>query len=428
MKKLVFGMGVTGQEVARYLRRKGIAFDCYDDKKRTADLVEALGFDGFQCFDTAEAPNLSEYDELISSPGPRQDHPLLLRAHAAGVAVVAEVEFAFRQQCGTIVGITGSNGKSTTTSLIHHLLAQAGRRASLCGNIGVPLIARVDDDPTHIYVVELSSFQLENTVDFRAQVALLLNISPDHLDWHGGFAGYERAKLKIFQNQSAADLAVVPPEYAGRVPGQGQQRIVPSAQCREEEGVLRVGANFALPSACIPLLGRHNHANVLFACAAVAFLGMSADEVAAVLPSFKGLEHRMEPVGTYQGRLWINDSKATNGHACQAAVDALDQPYVLVMGGSDKGERFGALDLTRNPPRAIVAYGQTAPMILEDLASYGPEHVHLFREAVLRAHQLAEPGWAVLLSPACASFDQFDNYGHRGRVFRALFKECSELP
>lgn len=428
MKKLVFGMGVTGQELARYLRRKQIPFDCYDDKKTHAQLVEALGFDEFQCFTDSGAPVMAEYDALISSPGPRQDHPLLVRARAANLPILAEVEFAYTQQCGKIVGITGSNGKSTTTSLIHHLLEQSGRRASLCGNIGVPLIAKVDDDPQHIYVIELSSFQLENVVNFRANVALLLNVSPDHIDWHGGFEGYERAKLNIFKNQHADDLAIVPPEYAGRVPGQAQQRVVPSETCYERDGHLCIGAEFSLPSSTIPLLGRHNHANVLFSCAAVSFLGMSDAEVAQVLPSFKGLEHRMQPVGTHEGRLWINDSKATNGHACQAAVDALDQPYVLIMGGSDKGERFRDLRLDKNPPKAIVAYGQTAPMIVEDLASYAPERVHLFRDAVLRAHQLAQPGWAVLLSPACASFDQFDNYGHRGRVFRDLFKECSGQP
>ena len=423
MKKLVIGMGVTGTEVARYLLAKGIPFDSYDDKKTSFTLPGQT--DASRHFHDPQAPTMADYDELIVSPGLRQDHPVYLRAREAGLPLVAEVEYAFRFAKGPIVAITGSNGKSTTTSLIHHLIAGTGRKASLCGNIGQPMIACVDDDPSHIYVLELSSFQLQNTHHFRPNVALLLNVSADHLDWHGGFEGYEAAKLRIFANQTAEDLAVVCPEYLDRVPGSARKRAVPGPGVADTAEALVVEPSFRLSSDRIPLLGRHNRSNVLFACVAVQDLGIGDSEVAAVLPSFKALEHRMEPVGTFQGRLWINDSKATNGHACQAAIDALAQPFVLVMGGCDKGERFTSLDFSKNPPKAIVAYGETAPILMEDLKDQPIRQVHLFKDAVLEAHALAGEGAAVLMAPACASFDQFDNYMHRGKVFREIFKTFS---
>lgn len=425
MKKLILGMGITGTALGRYMHQHGIPFDCFDDGKDHDGISQALGTSEYDLFNDAEQVDVGRYDTLVVSPGPRPDHPMVVKAREAGLPIEAEVEFAFARQRGRVIGITGSNGKSTTTSLIHHILAGAGKKVSLCGNIGVPLIARVDDDEDHIYVLELSSFQLENVSNFRPDIGLLLNISPDHLDWHGGFEGYEAAKLRLFAQQQTEDLAVIPPEYADKIPGKGKRLCVPSEAIRDTSAELCVADDFRLPISSIPILGKHNRANTLFACAVAHHLGVPAATVSKVLPDFNGLEHRMEVVGTWQGRLWINDTKATNVHAAQAAVDALDQPYVLILGGCDKGERFKHLSLTDNPPLAIVAYGETAPKIIEDLQPRPIEHVHLFKDAVLRGHELAGEGAALLLAPACASFDQFENFAMRGKVFKQIFKECA---
>lgn len=423
MRKLLVGMGITGLETARFLLREGEPFDCYDDQKSAAELQQELGTHQITLYDKAEQLDLADYELLIVSPGLRQDHPLLQGARTEGLEILAGVEYAYRQQNGIIVAITGSNGKSTTASLIHHLLEEAGRRTSLCGNIGVPLIACVDREPEHIYVLELSSFQLENVKRFRPQVGLLLNLTPDHLDWHGSLEAYQSAKLRLFAQQQPDDLALVPPAYLGKVPGQGRQRAVPSARIREEDGNLQVGATYQVASCQLGLLGKHNRENALYACAVAEHLGLSAQQVAASLATFRGLEHRMERVGSYQGRLWINDSKATNLHAAQAAVDAIEQPFVLIMGGNDKGERFSTLRLDRNKLKALVVYGETAPIIMKDLSHYQPVHEHDFKDATHRAHQLAGEGDAVLLAPACASFDQFKNFTKRGTVFKELFSE-----
>jgi len=412
MKSLIAGMGITGRAVGRFLSGRGERFDTFDDTKSSTEFIVGTHF-----LEVADL-SLSDYDRVLVSPGLPPHHPLLMEARHAGVPIVTEIELAWRLARGPVIAVTGSNGKSTTASLIHYLLSAHGWRASLCGNIGTPFIDCVDDDPKHYYVLEVSSFQLTYVDAFNPNVGVLLNISPDHLDWHGGFENYRDAKLRLFARQGPDRLAIVDRELAAQLPPGPRVIAVPGPEATLDGQTLIVGKGFSVPLEKIPLLGRHNQENVLFACVAVASLGVPDTSVAASLPGFKGLEHRMERVGTVAGRLWINDSKATNVHACQAAVRSMDMPYVLIMGGCDKGERFDSLGFGDRPPRAIVAYGATAPAIVEDLARFKPEQVHLFRDACLRAQALAAPGEAVLLSPACASLDQFDNFGQRCKGFR----------
>ncbi len=424
MKFLIAGMGITGRETARFLQKHGIAFDTYDDRKDKVELVRELGHDRFAHH---SAPGeLQAYDEIIVSPGLAWDHPLLRIARSRGLRLSAEVELAFRHARGKIIAVTGSNGKSTTVSLIHHLLHENGFNTSLCGNIGVPFIARVSPDPAAVYVLEISSFQMEHVHEFRPHIGVLLNISPDHLDRHGNFETYAEAKRRLFANQKQEHLAIATPKEINHLPGKAARLAVPSEAARIEDGRLQVGSDFALDAALIPLLGKHNLVNALFACVVVRELGLSDRRAARAIPSYKGLEHRMELVGKLEQRLWINDTKATNVHATQAAVDSLTQPYVLILGGCDKGERFSKLGFTNIRPKAVVAYGETAPLICKDLAALHPIHIHRFEDACLKAHALASPGEAVLLAPACASFDQFDNFGVRGKVFKHIFRERTD--
>jgi len=416
---LVVGMGKSGMETARYLKNHQIPFHAFDEKKPASAVIDAIGPGDFRYFN--ERPSVEDYEFLVLSPGIPLTHPLVIAAREKKVPTLSEIEFAFRQTNGRIVAVTGSNGKSTTASLIHHLLAENGLNTSLCGNIGVPFISCLTNDPQHIYVVEVSSFQMEHVRDFCPEVGLLLNIAPDHLDRHGSMEAYTAAKLIMFARQEAGHLAITHPDFLGQLPGKGEKITVPGPSVELARGIIRAGCDFEIPNSCLPLLGAHNRMNALFACMAVQYFGLTAEAAARVLPDFKGLEHRMEKVGIYKDVLWINDSKATNVHATQAAVYSIEQDYVLVLGGCDKGERFDSLNFQNRAPRAIVAYGEMAPLIMNDLHQWNPVHIHEFDEACLKAHQLAQPGDALLMSPACASFDQFSNFMARGHAFKDLF-------
>ena len=424
MKLLIAGMGISGIETARFLSGRGEAFDTFDDRKDRQQVVAAIGEGSFRHH--RETPDLSGYSGIVISPGIGIKHPLTQRALDLGAPISSEVEFAAKYAKGTLIAVTGSNGKSTTVSLIHHILTEAGRESVLCGNIGVPFIARVDDNPNRIYVLEISSFQMEHAPTFRPHAGVLLNISPDHLDRHGSLQAYTAAKLRMFANQEPADRAWVHPDYLDRIPGRAEKRPVPGPDILIENGFLRTSADFRVAENALALPGSHNRTNALFACAVAEWLGVSQQDAARAMSSFPGLEHRMEIVGMVEGRHWINDSKATNVHATQAALASMTGDYVLILGGCDKGERFESLDFSGRPPKAVIAYGETAPLIAEDLAAFGVIQIPRFEDACRRGHRLAGSGGTLLLAPACASFDQFENYTERGRSFKNLFSRIAE--
>ena len=421
MKTLVAGMGLSGMATARFLLDRGLSFETFDERK-DADAV-AQELDGVVHHQSA--PHPSGYDQIVLSPGIAMTHPLVMEAKTVDTPLLSEVEFASRHAKGPIIAITGSNGKSTTTSLIHHLLDHSGLPAVMCGNIGQPFIGQVSDDPDRIYVLEVSSFQMEHVRDFHPHVGVMLNLAADHLDRHGDLETYKQCKFRIFANQTENDLAILAPEFVGQIPGNARQIALPGQECFVRDGFVQLDDSFRIPLHDLPLIGTHNHSNALFACAVARHMGLTPDQIVSAFPTFQGLEHRMERVGEYQGRLWINDTKATNVHAAQAALQSLDCPYVLILGGCDKGERFNGLNFDGHPPRGIIAYGDTAPLILEDLAHWQPIHIPQFEDACIEAHKRAQEGDAVLLAPACASFDQFPNFMARGHAFKQLFGRLS---
>lgn len=423
MRRLIVGMGRSGQAVARHLDKDSGFYDTYDENMTSVSLLQALGHHTFRHFSKVEDVPRRSYDQVVVSPGVPSDHPLLVKLARSGSEILGEVEFAYRKCKGRIVAVTGSNGKSTTVSLIHHILERNGLPSKLCGNIGVPFTACLDPDPATIYVLEVSSFQLEQIHSFAPEVGMLLNIAPDHLDRHGNFEAYRDAKLSLFRYQSTDQWAVFPKDFPVFPPGQGRRIQIPGDFAQWQDEILSIGSNFRLLRSHLNLLGGHNDMNALYACLAAVYFGLSAKQVTQAMKDFRGLPHRLERLGECKGRLWINDSKATNVHATQAAVAAMRQPYVLILGGCDKGERFSELELDQNPPKAIVAYGETGPVICEDLAWAKPHLVPSFEEACIQAHQLAGAGDAVLLAPACASFDQFKSFTHRGEAFRHLFQQ-----
>jgi UDP-N-acetylmuramoylalanine--D-glutamate ligase len=361
--------------------------------------------------------------------------PLLQAARAKGVTIWSEIELAGRFMNGRLIGITGSNGKTTTTSLIEHILKNAGFPTILAGNIGTPLISRIEqtNDDT-VTVVELSSFQLELIETFRPNISVFLNLTPDHLDRHHTFEEYGAAKARIFRNQKEADSAVLnadDPASTPYAPTRPQvywfsrkQRVAQGAFVRDNQIVFRQnGEEMAvLKLQEIPLVGAHNVENVLAAVTTTRIAGANPAAIAKGVRSFAGVEHRLEFVAEVGGVRYFNDSKATNVDATLKALDAFPGRILIILGGKDKGSDYTVL---RKPLRekAILALliGAAADKIEKQIeGSVAIEGAGTIERAVEIASHAARPGDVVLLAPACASFDQFQNFEHRGRVFKDL--------
>jgi len=376
-----------------------------------------------------------EQDLIIPSPGVPADVPLLQAARTKGVTIWSEVELADRFLHGRLIGITGSNGKTTTTSLVEHILKTAGFSTILAGNIGTPLIARVEQtsDET-VAVVELSSFQLELIETFRPNISVFLNLTPDHLDRHHTLEAYGRAKARIFENQTEADSAILnadDPATTPLVPAKPhvywfnrKQRVAQGAFVRGNEIVFRHDGQeeAVLNLKEIPLPGAHNVENVLAAVAATYLAGAEPVAIAKGVRSFAGVEHRLEFVAEISGVRYYNDSKATNVDATLKALDAFPGRILIVLGGKDKGSDYTVLQKPLRE-KAILALliGAAADKIEKQMTgSVAIERAGTIERAVEIASHAARPGDVVLLAPACASFDQFQNYEHRGRVFKDL--------
>jgi UDP-N-acetylmuramoylalanine--D-glutamate ligase len=376
-----------------------------------------------------------EQDLIVPSPGVPADAPLLQAARAKGITIWSEVELADRFLDGRLIGITGSNGKTTTTSLIEHILKNTGFSTILAGNIGTPLIARVEQTSNAtITVAELSSFQLELIETFRPNISVFLNLTADHLDRHHTLEAYGRAKARIFENQTEADSAVLnadDPATAALAPAKPhvywfsrKQRLAQGACVRENEIVFRHDGEeeAVLNLRDIPLAGAHNVENVLAAVAATRLAGAEPAAIAKGVCSFAGVEHRLEFVAEIAGVRYYNDSKATNVDATLKALDAFPGRILIVLGGKDKGSDYTVL---QGPLRekAILALliGAAAEKIEKQIAgNVAIERAGTIERAVEIASHASRPGDVVLLAPACASFDQFQNYEHRGRVFKDL--------
>jgi UDP-N-acetylmuramoylalanine--D-glutamate ligase len=374
---------------------------------------------------------------IVPSPGVPADFPFLVAARANGVTIWSEIELAYRFLQGTLIGITGSNGKTTTTALVEHILRTAGFPTVLAGNIGTPLIAGVEDTKRNTTtVVELSSFQLELIETFRPDISLFLNLTPDHLDRHRSMEIYGAAKARIFENQTGEDAAILNADDPALVPYaparprgywfSRKQRVAQGAYLHGDDIVFRHDgvAETILARGEIPLVGAHNLENVLAAVVATRLAGATAQAVSKGIRSFAGVEHRLEFVAEINGVRYYNDSKATNVDATLKALDAFPGHILIILGGKDKGSDYTVL---RNPLRekAILALliGAGAEKIERQITgSVTIERAGTLERAVEAASRAARLGDVVLLAPACASFDQFENYEHRGRLFKDLVR------
>lgn len=427
---LVVGLGRSGRAAARLLRRRGwevVALDSGSAPGAREELAP-LGVD-VRAPSTEPAPGV---DLVVKSPGVPGTFAPVAAARAAGAAVWSEIELAARELPNPVIAITGTNGKTTTTELTAHLLRAAGRPAIACGNQGTPLAGLVDVvDPGTWLVVECSSFQLEDIDRFHPRAAVLLNLTPDHIDRHGDMDAYRAAKLRIFENQEPGDLAILPAPLAA-TGGAPARRLaahagVPDAVAWEEGGLHVARVGHILDWDAVPLRGRHNRENVMAAAALVAHAGLTGPEIAVGLRAFRAVPHRLEPVGERDGVLFVNDSKATNPDAVLAALDAYPERLRLIAGGRAKGTPFGPLaEAARVPVVRAYLMGEAGPELAAAFAAEGVPHTVLatLADAVRVAADDARPGEVVLLSPACTSFDQFGSYEERGDAFRAAVREA----
>ncbi len=376
-------------------------------------------------------------DEVIKSPGIPDEAPLVQKLIAKGTHIISEIEFAGRYTHSKMVCITGSNGKTTTTSLIYHIFKNAGYDVGLAGNIGRSLALQVAEEPHEYYVIELSSFQLDNMYDFRAHVAVLLNITPDHLDrYHNNMQEYVDAKMRIMQNQTPEDAfiywnddPIIQRELKKyNIPSM----MLPFSELKEhgsiayiEEGQykLEVPTPFNMEQEELSLTGKHNIYNSLAAGLAANVSGIKSDVIRRCLGDFPGVEHRLEKVCTVGGVTYVNDSKATNVDACWYALESMRQPTILIIGGKDKGNDYEPIKpLVKEKCAAIVYLGADNQKLHDNFDSLGipVRDTHSMRECMDACYELAEPGMTVLLSPCCASFDLFKNMEDRGEQFKQI--------
>src|SRR6266566_6756514 len=440
---LVVGLGRSGVASALFLKARGARVTVSDTKSedQLREEIPALLDEGI----TVETGGHGErtfqnQDLIVVSPGVPIDAEPITQARALGRPVIGEIELASQFLQGVIVAITGSNGKTTTTTLVGEVLSKGGLKTLVGGNIGTPAISLVAQaTPDTITVLEVSSFQLETIGSFRPKVAVLLNVTPDHLDRHRTFQAYVDAKARVFENQSAEGFALLNAddptcvELAGRTRAQvfwfGRKREVESgAFVRDGQVIFRRNGSEqeVMPISEIPLKGLHNLENVLAAVCAGALMGCDAEKIRGVIREFKAVEHRLEYVATVRGVEYYNDSKATNVDATIKAVESFPANIHLILGGKDKGSDYTTLnDLLRQRVKRVYTIGAAVDKIQSHIRGVEVVHADTVENALRKANAVAEPGDVVLLAPACASFDQFKNYEQRGQVFKEIVRALS---
>ena len=374
--------------------------------------------------------------EVIKSPGIPNEAPIVRKIAEAGIPIISEIEFAGRYTRAKMVCITGSNGKTTTTSLIYHIFREAGLNVGLAGNIGQSLALQVAEGDKDYYIVELSSFQLDNMYDFRANVAVLMNITPDHLDRYGyDMQNYVDAKFRILQNQQPDDAFVFwndDPIIKSELPKYSHGKLYPFAEekhegaaayTHEESLVFTEPTPFNMELEELSLTGKHNLYNSMAAGISANVAGIHKETIREALSTFAGVEHRLERVAKVNGVEYINDSKATNVNSCWYALQSMKTKTVLILGGKDKGNDYSEIaELVKEKCSALIFLGADNSKLKEFFKEFNLPmfDTHSIQECVEQAYKTAKSGETVLLSPCCASFDLFKSYEERGR----LFKEC----
>lgn len=443
---VVLGAGESGNGAAILAKRKGIAIFVSDNGKIKEQYRKELEEEGIAFEEGGhDTERIMAADLIVKSPGIPEKAPLIKALRAAGKEIISEIEFGYwYKDNGKIIAITGSNGKSTTTSLLYHLLKDAGTNVSMVGNIGISFAKQVALSPTDWYVMEISSFQLDDIKTFRPEIAILLNITPDHLDrYEYQFERYIASKFRIAMNQKEEDLFIVNADDLAINTYLDQHLLKPKiipitmsehnlnqedgAFMKDEELHLKYqGDDMNLSIHDLALKGRHNQYNSMAAGISARAAGIRKEKIRESFSTFEGLEHRLEFVATIRGVDFINDSKGTNLNSVWFALESMKQPVVLILGGQDKGNDYNEImDLVQEKVRAIVCMGvDNTPIhkafenVIKNIVDTGSAV-----DAVKAAYALAEKGDVVLLSPGCASFDLFKNYEDRGTQFKQAVRE-----
>ncbi len=444
MASVVVGLGKTGASCLRYLAKRGIAVSATDTRAAPPGLAELGGLaktldirlGGF------DLSLLDGASQVLMSPGVSLAEPIASQARARGIEVLGDIELFARAVRAPVVGITGTNGKSTVTSLVAAMAAAAGRRVLAGGNLGEPALDLLEQPVPDLYVLELSSFQLETTYSLALKAAAVLNVTADHLDRYGSIAAYARAKERIFARASSVVLNVDDPHVAAMRPAavRGTARTLTFSIRRSDadftlqksgtQTLLARRGEPVLDIAHMKITGLHNAANALAALALGEAVGLELPAMLAALEAFPGLKHRSAWIADIAGVRYIDDSKGTNVGATLAAVSGMACPLVLIAGGEGKGQDFAPLAAAfKDKVRHVVLIGKDAPALEAALrGACTTEHAATLEAAVSAAAAAARPGDAVLLSPACASFDMFRDYRHRGDVFAAAVRALAGSP
>ncbi len=441
MKRIVIlGAGESGAGAAVLAKKEG--FDVFvSDMSAIAPRYKQMLDDHHIAWEENQHTEglILNADEIVKSPGIPDTAPMMKKVKAAGIPVISEIEFAGRYTNSKMICITGSNGKTTTTSLIYHIFKAAGYDAGLAGNIGHSLALQVAETPHEYYIIELSSFQLDNMYNFRANIAVLLNITPDHLDrYDNKMQNYVDAKMRIVQNQTPEDAFIYwndDPIISRELEKYHIPSIhYPFSELKEKGSIgyieqgqytIEKPTPFNMEQEQLSLTGRHNIYNSLAAGIAGNIAGIKKEVIRQSLSDFPGVEHRLEKVCTVRGVQYVNDSKATNVDACWYALDSMKTKVVLILGGKDKGNDYEPIKpLIREKCSALVYLGADNAKLHQnfDDMDIPVRDTHSMKECVAACYELAQPGETVLLSPCCASFDLFKNMEDRGEQFKELVR------
>lgn len=436
-KIFILGMARSGYEAAKLLSDYNNEIIVTDGKEQKEELVSELESLGVKVIITGDQLSLLDdsFDYVIKNPGIKYDNPVVVKAKELGIKVINEVEMAysFLDKSVNIIGVTGSNGKTTTTTLISEFMKNSFDNVYLGGNIGIPLSNFVRDiKPNSYLVLEISDHQLCDMYDFKTNVSVLTNITPTHLDFHKSYEVYQMTKKKIFNNHTSDDLAVInkDDEVSMKITDDIKSTKVYYGHDKtnlayyDEEGIYYDG-KLVIKLDDIILKGKHNYQNIMGAIIAVKKYGVTNEVIQKVLKEFKGVEHRLEYVDTINGVTYYNDSKATNCVSTITALNSFDQPTILLLGGYDRGHSFHDLDDSMKNVKCVVCFGETKNRIEEfcndlNIRCYKNDTL---KEAMNVVKDICTPGDVVLLSPACASWDQYDKFEDRGDEFKKLVRE-----
>ncbi len=444
-KVLVVGAGKSGKAAAQAMVKLGAKVSVQDSKPEDEvdfQLEVFLEDRHIDCYWACEPEDMSQFDMLILSPGVPPGLPFIEKAKAAGAEIIGELEIAYRVGCGRYVAITGTNGKTTTTTLVGEIFNEAARKTFVVGNIGVAVISKaLSADEDSWLITETSSFQLETIRDFQPEISAILNLTPDHLDRHKTMQNYIDAKARIFENQTKDQYCVLNYDdeecrklmencNAAPVPFSRKEELDFGAYVKDEKIVVK-DADGKVSEICgteeLQIPGAHNLENALAACAIAHFAGIDAAVIAKVLREFRGVEHRIELCNEIDGIRFVNDSKGTNPDAAIRAIEAMKQNIILIAGGYDKGASFDEFVAAfQGRVKAMVLMGKTATKIKEAAEKAGFTNSVILKDmeaCVREAYRLAQPGDVVLLSPACASWDMYTSFEQRGEHFKACVRE-----